>query len=254
MAKKTKKVSAQKQAIEQITSILDKMSDRLVSLSNRVTAVGNESAQTSDKVNAFLGRERIAHAKVQDAYSAARGQDEINRETTKSLYTLRDHTKESFENVASDVRSILQTAKRAAERIEQVENQNASLLSTIKILEGQVKIANDNVARVRDIAAERIKAIEERAKYYEEKLDATHALITSLFVGGIYNIKGKDSFGEFTYIHPLDLGELINKLSASEFVTYSGSGNSSQTTVTIGKTRYKQSPYIPRRPGQHKIV
>ncbi len=249
MKKSKKKVTLPKAAL---IEILNTLSARVESLSNRAALIGNESAQTTDKVSAFLGRERFIHAKVQDAYSAAKGQDEINRETTKSLYNLRESTRTAFDNVTADVKNILQTAKRAAERIEQVENQNVSLLSTIKILEGRVKAAEDKTAQLTALSGQRMKAIEARAKYCEEKLAAVHATASALFV--YPEIKGSDSRGEFIYIHPLDMAELLENVATTEVVTYRADGTNNLSTVTIGKTRYMQTPYVPRRPGKNKIV
>jgi HD-GYP domain-containing protein (c-di-GMP phosphodiesterase class II) len=237
---------AKKQAINQITSILEKMSDRIVSLSSRVTIVDNRSAQTADKVNEFLERERFIHAKVEDAYSAAQAQTEVNRETTKSLYNLRESTATAFDNVTADVKNILIAVQRLNERLKQEEAQNIELLSAIEvlttvILEGLLKNQPESIPD--HIVGQRFK---------EEKLDVDQATVSALF--DYPEIKGKDEFGEFIYIHPADVAELLQNAAFSDVVNYDGDGSDDFRMFTIGEARYMVSPYILRLPGKNKTV
>lgn len=218
MAKQEKAPKAQ-QALTAITSILDKVSDRLTTLSNRVASIEIESGQSRDTIASFNRGFGV--------YST--DQREKNKKFTESLYALRDSTGKAFDNVTADMKNALTAIQRLSDRVGKLEGQGITIAAI----------------------GQRFNTLEARAKYYEEKLDAVHATVQALFA--FQEIKGKDSFGEFIYIHPLDLAEIIENKPVNEIAVYSGSAGA-QTIVTLGETRYMQSAFIPRRPGKNKIV
>ena len=57
----------------------------------------------------------------------AKWQKDINKQTTESLYTLRDSTMKSFENVGADVKELLNRIQGLNERIGQLESKMAQV-------------------------------------------------------------------------------------------------------------------------------
>lgn len=245
MAKQKKASKAKKAPYAEIVSLLTKLQDRIDTVSNRVTLVGNDASQSRDTIASFNRGFGV--------YST--GQSEKNKKFTDSLYALRDSTAKAFDNVTADMKNALAAIQRLGERIDKLENKvsigSAAWHQMVGVEKRVTELENKGDSIPVHTVAERLKQIEARAKYYEEKLDAVHATVQSLFA--YPQIKGKDASGEFIYIHPLDLAEIMEKLPVSEVVVFRAI-NGDQNMVTIGKTRYLQSAYIPRRPGQNKIV
>jgi hypothetical protein len=87
-----------------------------------------------------------------------------------------------------------------------------------------------------------VEEVERELKYYRDSLDEATNVINQLHRG--YALPGKP-----TYIHPADLGELLNDLTISTiYMTTPGWGGTvtDSSLVNIRGNVYKQSVHMPQ--------
>lgn len=139
-----------KVAIEKIVRLLGKLQERL-------SRVGNESAQTRDTLAAFQDEVRVSDVAFKTAIIQLKSGQEtlLNRiqevefknnkreeaqtlrdqNNVQALVNLRESTKKAFDQVAGDVKSLLTAVQRLNERVGQVESQtNANRLNVDELL------------------------------------------------------------------------------------------------------------------------
>lgn len=176
-----KKVTKQQRINEKVADILDKMSDRLTSLSNRM-----------GEVESTLDRQ----------------------------WTLN------------------------AQRAVIAGNNNEKAEIAINGLINSVQKFNERLGKLESLASQLVDGEAKTHNYQNERFLALEATIRAMIN---FKVIGYDLKGDFEYIHPLDLAEVIQSKKMKEVVH-----DKDFDTLLVDGTRYKQSPFVPRK--RHNIV
>lgn len=201
MAKKIK-VTKQQRINGVIMNVLTTLSDRVTSLSSRVDQLVEEAGRAWE-LNA--SRAAVVNTNNQKFEIAVNG-------LLNSVRNLREDSRNAADHVGKDFRELVVTTQKLNERMGKAESRTSEVLAFVK---------NGN-----DVA-----------KFNEQRGNVLEAVVRAMTE---FRVTGWDSIGEFQYIHPLDLADLINDVTLIEH-------QYDYDTILIDRVRYKQTPFVPRR-------
>lgn len=190
MSKKNSAFGSVADLLSQFQVRLDKLTGRVNSDEWKFGVAVAEVDHLSRRADDLTSKTADAHRMATDALLDMEKQKETNKETTESLYKLRDSVQKAFDGISSDIKSLLTSQQRLNERLSKLEGSQilrSELSDTWNCLEAVSKrtatLESLNIAS-RDY--EKINALEQRIAGVEVVIRTIKA-----FVGVLGSFKEK---------------------------------------------------------------